>query len=426
MTKNKLKWILFVLNRFNSADTKGRSFATTIFSILGIAFGVTVLIVVLAVMNGFQMSFIDTILEVSSGHIRLYGDEEKLKQVENLKLHKSFFMFREEQTLIQGSSSSQGGALIRAVDENILQKDPGFASAIRIIFGEFDISEKNSIVIGYELARQLSFKVGDEVNIVAASGTSKTDIFPENKTLIIKGIFKTGFYMIDSSFAFISLQKSKEILGDEKNIYASVKLYNQNDDYFYMSAIKKNIPEIKAESWRTYNHAFFGTLRVEKNTMLLLVVLIFLVVAVNIYNGMRRSIYERKEEIAILTSVGASPKQIQFLFIANGFSIGFIGAFSGLLLGLLLAVQINSVFAIIEFAVNNIIMFFSILTSTESGDEFYILSRYTFYFENIPVRLFFAEIFYIFLFGVFSASFAAMIAAKKILKLKPAEVLRYE
>ena len=114
------------------------------------------------------------------------------------------------------------------------------------------------------------------------------------------------------------------------------------------------------------------------------------------------------------------------MFIANGFSIGFIGAFSGLLLGLLLAVQINSVFAIIEFAVNNIIIFFSILTSMESGDEFYILSRYTFYFENIPVRLFFAEIFYIFLFGVFSASSAAMIAAKKILKLKPAEVLRYE
>ena len=183
---------------------------------------------------------------------------------------------------------------------------------------------------------------------------------------------------------------------------------------------------MKAESWRTYNHAFFGALRIEKNMMLLLVVLIFLVVAVNIYNGMRRSIYERREDISILASMGAHPEHIQFLFIANGFIIGFIGAFAGLLLGLLLSVQINAVFALTEALVNHITMFLSIIFSASGGEEFYIFSPYNFYIEDIPIKIFFAEVFYIFLFGIFSSSFAAMTASKRILKLRPAEVLRYE
>ena len=91
MKKNNYRWIFFVLNRFNSADTKGRSSISTLFSILGIAFGVMVLTVILSIMNGLQMGYIDTILQVSSGHIRLYGEKEDLKEAENLNLHKAFF-----------------------------------------------------------------------------------------------------------------------------------------------------------------------------------------------------------------------------------------------------------------------------------------------------------------------------------------------
>ena len=426
MTKNKTGWIFFVLRRFNYADTGGRSSVSTLFSVLGIAFGVMVLIVVLAVMNGFQRGYIDTILEVSSGHIRLYGTEDELKRAERLNLHKSFLVFREAQTLIRGLNDRQQGVLIRSVEKDVLKKDPGFAQTVRTVFGSFDLSKENSVVIGYELARQLSLKTGDSVVLVAASGSSQTDIFPENRELTVTGIFKTGYYEVDSSFAFISLESGAAVLGEEKKMYASVKLKNHNRDGLYIASVLKELPGIQAESWRSYNHAFFGALRTEKNMMLVLVVLIFLVVAVNIYNGMRRSIYERREDISVLASMGAHPKHIQFLFIANGFTIGFIGAVAGLLLGLLLSVQINAVFGITETVVNHIMMFFSILTSASGGEEFYIFSPYNFYIEDIPVKIFFAEVFYIFLFGIFSASFAAMTASKRILKLKPAEVLRYE
>ena len=426
MKKNNYRWILFVLRRFNSADTKGRSSISTLFSILGIAFGVMVLTVILSIMNGLQMGYIDTILQVSSGHIRLYGTEEELKKAENLKLHDTFFIFQEYQSLIQGNYGRQHGVLIRSVEPDILKKDKGLEKQLKIYSGSFNIQKENSIVLGYELARQISVKVGDNIDLIAVSGSSETSLFPENKELLITGIFKTGYYEVDSSFAFISLKNGEEILGKEKYNYGFVKLKNQNNDASYIKAVSSFVPELKSESWRTYNHAFFGALQIEKNMMMLLVFLIFLVVSVNIYNGMRRSIYERREEISVLASLGAYSKHIQTLFIANGFTIGFIGATAGLLLGLLLSVQINSIFALIEKIANLFLSFFSVLTQTADSEDFFVFSPVYFYMDNVPVRIFFNEILLIFLFGVFSASAASMAAAKRILRLKPAEVLRYE
>ncbi len=427
MKKNNFKWIFFVLRRFNSQDTKGRSFATTIFSILGIAFGVMVLVVILSVMNGFQMSFIDTILKVSSGHIRLEGTKLELDKCEALNEHKYFYKFREAQTIMQNEYGSQHGVLIKAIEKNTLEKDPEFADAINLLSGSFDISGKDSVVIGYEIARLLSLNVGDSINIVAVSGTSDSDLFPQNKNLIVTGIFKTGYHEIDTAFAFISLGSAETIFGKPKKLLASVKLNNQNYDAQYIAKIKNAKMDVTATSWREYNHAFFGALRVEKNMMLVLIILIFLVVAVNIYNSMRRSIYERREEISVLSSMGAYSKHLQFLFVANGFTIGFIGSSLGLLLGLLLSVQINEVFAITEKLVNGILMFVSILISdANSENTFSVFNPVYFYMEDIPVRIFYNEVLFIFLFGIFSSSSAALIAAKRILKLKPAEVLRYE
>ncbi len=427
MKKNNFSWIFFVLRRFNSQDTKGRSFAATLFSILGIAFGVMVLIVVLSVMNGFQMGYIDTILKVSSGHIRLNGTESDLEKCEALNLHKYFFKFREAQTIMQNESATQKGVLIRAIEKEALNKDLEFKDAVKILYGSFDINDSDSIVIGYGIARELSLSVGDFIDIIAVSGTSDSDLFPKNKKLIVKGIFKTGYYEVDSSFSFISLANAEKLFGKPKKIFASVKLDKQNYDAQYISKIKSHQKNVYAMSWREYNHAFFGALRIEKNMMMILVVLIFLVVGVNIYNSMRRSIYERREEISVLSSMGAYSKHLQFLFVANGFTIGLIGAILGLVLGLLLSVQINGVFTLTETLVNKVLMFISILLSgADANNEFAVFSPVYFYMEEIPVRIFYKEVLLVFLFGVFSSSSAALIAAKRILKLKPAEVLRYE
>lgn len=424
--KKNTDWIFFVAKRFGTVDSRGRSALTSVLSALGIAFGVTALIVILSVMNGFQMGYIESILEVSSAHVRLSGPKADIDKIRALSEVRSLFVFNESQTLMQGKYDRQEGVLLRAIPSDIMKTDSGFASSVKTVAGDFDIASPGSIVLGYELARMLSVSVGDRVSFVAVSGDSSTDLFPENANLIVTGLFQTGYYAIDSSFSFISLENSIPILGLPENTMAGVKLVDLNDDARFMTDIGKNFPSVKAESWRSYNRAFFGALRVEKNMLLFLVVLIFVVVTVNIYNGMRRAVYERREEISVLTALGGSPRHVQYIFIANGLGIGFSGGLTGLLTGLFVSIKINSVFSLAEIIVNRINDFISALLVTSAGQAFTLFSPEYFYMNEVPVRILFPEVCFVFIFGVFSATAASWLASRAIIKLKPAEVLRYE
>ena len=106
-----------------------------------------------------------------------------------------------------------------------------------------------------------------------------------------------------------------------------IKLLNSNNDSLFISQVEKSFSDVKIESWREYNKTFFGALRIEKNMLILVVAIIFIVVGINIYNGMRRLVFERKSEISILSALGAKNSQIKSIFIARGFSIGAIGTF---------------------------------------------------------------------------------------------------
>ena len=423
-------WLFFVLKRFNSAGKVRSTFIVNLFPVLGICFGVMVLIVVLSVMNGFQRGYIDTVIEVSSSHVRLEGKIEDLKKLEEITSYKSFVVFSEEQVLLQGKNGREGVALIRSVESNILKKDVGFKEKIKMVQGEFDLGETQKriikIVLGDELAKQLSLKVADTVRVLATSGSSCSDLFPEDVELFVSGLFKTGYYEIDSNFAFIDLSLSSKLFGERNSYFANVKLENEDEDVLYVSNIKKNKNEVNSKTWREYNRAFFGALKIEKNVMMLLVVLIFLVVAVNIYNGMRRSIYEKREDISTLMALGATNRSIKGLFVISGFLIGMFGSLLGLFLGLFVSIHINDVFSIIEMVVNGTIHIFSLFLEDRLSDDFAIFNTTYFYMEKVPIKMFFNEIFFVFLFGLASSTFAAVIATKKVMEIKLAEILRYE
>ena len=423
----KSYWLFFVLKRFNARS----SLVSTLFPILGIAFGATVLIVVLSVMNGFQRGYIDTIIEVSSAHVRLEGKRKELETVEKIAKCESFVIFKEEQALLQGKRGFQSTAMIRLTEKNVLSKDKGFKNAVKMEKGRFDIEgiddeKRPKIVLGYELARKLSIRVGDIVQVLATSGTSETDLFPENLNLLVTGLFKTGYYELDANFAFMDLDNSSLLFGEDTPYFANVKLNNENKDMIYISEIMKEKKKIKALSWREYNRAFFGALKIEKNVMMLLIVLIFLVVGVNIYNGMRRTIYEKKEDIAVLLSMGATPNDIKNIFVLSGFTTGLLGSCFGLIMGLLLSLNINKIFSIIERMITLVMSVVSILIENVQGDSFTIFNTSYFYMDKVPVKIFFLEMFFVFLFGLCAATFAALIATKKVTDIHPSEILHYE
>ena len=236
MKKNS-SWLFFVAGRFGSVDSRGRSALASLLSSLGIAFGVMALIVILSVMNGFQMGYIESILEVSSAHVRLSIPREEIAKVASRPEVRAAYEFGESQTLMLGRYDRQQGVLLRSLPADIMKRDGGFASSVKMESGSFSVGSPRSVVLGYELARLLSVSTGDTVSLVAVSGDSSTDLFPENATLTVTGLFKTGYYEIDSTFAFVSLDTGYALTGKNDSVSAAVKLADSGKDAPFIAAL---------------------------------------------------------------------------------------------------------------------------------------------------------------------------------------------
>ena len=444
-----VSWVTFVAARYVSRGRK--TSPSSIFSVLGIATGVLALIVIIAVMNGFQLGFIESILEISSGHLRLEGIpldaglDEKLVSVPGLL---SVLPFRELNVLLRGRQAGPRGALVRGVPANALELDQGLALKLEMESGFFDISNPRDIVIGAELARFLSVKTGDQVNLLSITGGLLNETDNSNRIYTVSGIFRSGFYEYDLGWGFINIETAallsgEEDLNREQDGFSPVppvlgiKLKNRWQDQKAMEEIKKflassgiNADSYNLVSWREYNRAFFGALRTEKLVMFILVGLIFIVVGLNIFQAQRRIVLERREEIGLLRAVGASLTAVRFVFVLDGFIIGITGAGIGLLIGLLVAFNIPAFFSFLEGVVNFFLSVFNSISGYfgryDGAGEFAVFSPRIFYIKEIPSRVIPLEAALIFLFGFLSALSAAWFASGKVSGTKPAEVLRYE
>lgn len=427
---SKLRWIRTVSERFARVDRKGRSAVTSLLATLGICFGVMTLITVMSVMNGFQMNFIDAIMEVSSYHLRASAipEDKEAEFIELCRQNKNVLSvtpFYEAQTLMTDESGRENAAIIRAVEADIYKKDAGFNKEISMLAGQFDLSSPDSIVLGYTLARQLRVDVGETVNLLVLSGGSDVSLLSGDRNFIVKGLFKTGYSDINSSYCFINLQAGQKYFGKAAEKIYGIKLKNSAEDARSIASLTKQCPYANFMSWREYNKAFFGALRIEKNMLLLLVLLIFVVVGINIYNGMRRLVFERRSEIAILSAIGAENKDIKAVFIVRGFTTGVVGAFFGVIFGLLISVNTQFMF---NAAARLLYWLQYLVTAIFNHENLLYVQENSSYavYANIPARIFFREIVMIALFGIASPLFASWAASKNVLKLTVAEVLHNE
>lgn len=427
---SQLKWVLFVSRRFSRVDRKGRSAVTSFLASLGICFGVMTLITVISVMNGFQMGFIDAIMEVSSYHVRASVPADDAvsfaRWCEEDRSIVSAVPFYEAQSLIVGGSEGwQKPAVIRAVPQNTLDLDAGFKRELKMWTGSFDLSKPHSIVMGTELARMLGVRVGSIVNLFALSGGGDVDLISSDRLFTVTGLFRTGYSDINSSYAFISIEDGQNCFGANAQLMYGIKLRSTAEDAAVISKINNSFSSVKTESWKSYNRAFFGALRVEKNMLMMLVFLIFIVVGINIFNGMRRLVYERREEISVFSALGARSNVIQSIFIMRGFLTGFAGALPGLALGLMLSVRIENVFTIMSKLVYYVQLFGEMLISPSTAAYVRENPMYMLY-AHIPARIIPAEVLAITIFGIFSSLVASWAASRGVLKMTVAEVLRDE
>ena len=424
------RWIFDVSRRFASVDRKSRSSATSFLAVLVICFGVMSLVTVVSVMNGFQMSFVNAIMELSSFHIRVSKSDSQteadfLNFCADSKEIRCVSPFYESQALLVGNKSKESAGIIRGVDARTCEFDEGFAREIKIVSGTFDLSSADSIVLGSYLAQSLGVTTGNTVNLLALSGGKDVELLSQNRQFKVTGIFECGYYDINQGYAFVSLEAAHMYFGEDAPVFYGIKIRRPQNDGFVSAAIKSCFPDAAVQSWREYNRTFFGALRVEKNILMMLVFLIFVVVAVNIYNGMRRLVFERSQEIAALSALGGTSFQIKAIFVVRGFLTGAAGTVIGVVLGIFISLNIRSVFLGVSHCLYWLELFFTSVFSPENAAFVTENQMYAIY-ASIPARIIPSEVLLISLFGVLSPLLASALASRSVLKLKIAEVLHNE
>jgi lipoprotein-releasing system permease protein len=437
----RYSFIAFMGFRYFLSRRRGVGATSTVLSILGVAVGVMALTAVMGVMNGFQLGFIESILEISSYHIQIkevQGEDTGptlVNVLDRLRAQpdvRSVVPFSEHQVIIEGRFTEQRGCLIRGVPADVEQLDPVFMRTLEIVAGDFGIDRPGALVLGVELSRHLGVSVGDSVSILSLEGPSFGDLQPSRRFYQVVGLFRSGYYEFDLGWAFFSLEEGSALNSRiPAPVTIGVKIRNRFRDQQAVREMQNVLGSEKYRivSWREFNRAFFGALRMEKIMMTVLIGLIFVVVGFNIHHSLQRAVRERFEEIGLFKALGASDGAVRRIFVLDGLLIGTIGSLIGLLLGLLISVNINTVFLFAEMVVNAGLrlmdmVLFPLVRSTST--RFSLFSPAYFYITEVPSTVLLREAVLIVLFAVFSPAVAAASAATRVKEVKPAEVLRYE
>lgn len=415
----KPPFIFFLAWRYLYPPKKSLGHSSNWVAVIGITIGMIALIGTLGVMNGLQQGYISSILEVGSYHARIhsrgYLSENQLSQIRALPYVVNIQPLLENQALLEVSGGNFHGFLLRAMPYQAYKSDFSFYQKLNIISGNFP--KQGEILLGQRLYESL---VWEEDNYVRLVALPQSHLKPFLQSLKISGVFKTGYYDYDRNMAILNLADGLKYLSSSKEVFYGVKLKNPQHDQKFLKKMQKM--NLDANSWREYNRAFLGALRLEKNMMIFLLSLIFIIVTVNIFQGRQKDIEEKSEEIAILRALGAQQSDIQNIFTLQGLIIGLLGSLTGFFLGIFITKNIAQIFKGIETGINQVLFF---LESAGLGTypPISIMSGPNFYLEGIPIMMKTQENIYFLCFSVACAAISAFFASRHTLRLKPLEAL---
>jgi lipoprotein-releasing system permease protein len=402
-----------------------RRLGSPFFSVAGIAAGIMTLTAVLGVMNGFQRSFIVPILEVRSYHLQVAGGgPEAAAQVRRVPGVTSVSRFVDIQTIAGGSVA----CVVRALDPD--PADAGFVAA----FGPGSETpaagaDAGTVYLGSQLAARLGARRGDVISFFAFAAAGRSDVAPRELELTVAGIFRTGYYDLDLNWALAPIATA-DLVSGQQGVTLGVKLRRPADELEAARRIERALgPAVKVTGWSEVNRLFFTALKTEKAMMMLLIGLVFVVVAANIFHSLRRAVQEREEEIAMMRAIGATADDVRAVFALEGLLIGVCGALAGNALGLLAAYNVNEIFKGAELLVNGVVLpvveaLARPLFAGRGPAELAIFSPRVFYIDRVPAAVLLPEA----LFGsgvaIACALVAASAASRRAALVRPQEILR--
>lgn len=428
----KQSWVWQTASGYLLSKRSGRSHGSSILSMLGILLGVMTLLTVLSVMNGFQQNYIENINNVLSYHLRIDNQGQELdpalmEELKALPWVESITPFSDLQTIITGTVQEPTGGLIRGIPHSALEEDSSLKEHLELQMGELDLTGRRAILIGNRMARTLGLFPGDTVNLMNLTGNEYSRLAPSQEEFYVAGTFRTGYSEYDEALGFISLYEAQETMEVTRQDYG-LKVNNRFRDRHYRSILQRypGLEDCEITTWRDYNKAFFSALLMEKVMMILMVSLVFVVVALNIFHSLQRSVAERIEEIALFKAMGATPSQVRFLFILQGAILSFVSSLGGVIIGLLLSLNINRVFRAVEWVVNGVMGIFRSVSGAQEAAEFTIYSSRDFYLIEVPVVIMGWDVIVIMAAAVGFSLLAALMATRTVASIRPAEVFSYE
>jgi len=385
------------------------------FSFLGIMLGVATLIIVMAVMNGFRKELIDKIVGLN-GHLVVQPLEspltdwkdvaERISQVPGIRLAVPVV----DAPALASSAHNASGVLVRGIRADDLNKLASIASNMQ---GSLDAFEQGrGVAIGRRLAEQLSLRAGDNITLVAPGGpvTSK-GAAPRIKPYKVAAVFSLDMSEYDSVMVFLPLAEAQAYFkraDDVSAIEIFIEASADKVDEFRRPVADAAGRPVFLVDWRRRTSAFFAALQVERNVMFLILTLIVLVAALNIVSGLIMLVKDKGSDIAILRTVGASRGSIMRVFLIAGAAIGVVGTLTGLLVGMLVCVNIES-----------IRQFLSWLTNTELfPPKLYFLSK-------LPAEIDFGETAAVVIMALTLSFLATLYPSWRAARLDPVEAFRY-
>ena len=320
------------------------------FSFAGIMLGVATLIVVMSVMNGFHKELLDKIVGIN-GHVFLQGVETPLTDYDAVSQRISavpgvtLVIPMVEGAAAVSSPYNQSGALVRGIREADLARLPGIVGHVtQGSIAGFD--QAGGVAIGARMADSLSLRVGDKIGILTARGAqTPMGVAPRYKAYDVVAVFRIGMAEFDSTFVYMPLAEAQLYFNHEDEATVIEAFVERPDDVEGLRETMYNAsarPMIVTD-WTQRNKTFFDALAVERNVMFLILSLINLVAALNIISGLTMLVKDKGRDIAILRTMGATRGAVLRVFLITGAAIGVSGTFAGLLLGLLVARNVEAI-----------------------------------------------------------------------------------
>ncbi|MEO6409885.1 MAG: lipoprotein-releasing ABC transporter permease subunit [Burkholderiaceae bacterium] len=407
--------------RYTRAGRAGRkngfiSFISGV-SMLGIALGVAALIIVLSVMNGFQKEVRDRMLSVIA-HIEVFdalgaGFADWKAIAAQAKQNPQVIgaaPFVAAQALIARGDEMRG-AVVRGIspaDEAAVTpiaaqlKDTTLA---RLLPGEWNI------VLGIELARSLGVRLGDKVTLFAPGGqVTPAGMVPRLKQLTVVGTFSAGHYEYDSSLAWIHIDDAQKLFRVEGPTGVQLRLSDQQDARQVAAGLAQALgPQVNVRDWTTTNRNWFSAVQIEKRLMFIILTLIVAVAAFNLVSTLVMTVTDKQADIAILRTLGATPRSVMAIFMEQGALAGVIGTLSGVALGLLVAFNIDVIVPAIE----------RVLQTSFLPSSIYLISR-------MPSEPQSSDIVPIVVISLLLSFVATLYPSWRASRVEPAQALRYE